>query len=213
MGNLQLLDTEDKGDWIKTILKVVDEERSSEGERREERDLLDIEAAVRALDGMNKASLEDQLWSIAAEDDILKSRSWRRSLVLLKSLYPEPGERTPSTATNLSKRLTSMRDNLDRVLSRNVEKLRELREGIPSNPQNHVNLYGHRVVAEESGDRKVEDEASMEEQLMREIQARMEEQSSIAEWSGAFPQKGQHKLRHQEKKRAGDDDSTVNSHS
>ena len=70
--------------------------------------------------------------------------------------------------------------SLFRVLSRNVEKLRELREGIPSNPQNHVNLYAHRVVAEESEERKVEDEASIEEQLMREIQVRMEVESSLS---------------------------------
>ena len=70
---------------------------------------------------------EEQLWTLAAEDDVLKSKSWRRSLILLKTMYPDPGTATvqKQTSTNLFNRLSSMRDNMEAVLHRNVEKLRE----------------------------------------------------------------------------------------
>ena len=63
---------------------------------------------------------------------------------------------------------------MESVINRNVEKLRELRQGIPSNPQNRVNLYAHRVVAEEATEEVDEKEPSIDEQMLKDLMARME---------------------------------------
>merc|ERR1711916_137995 len=158
---------------------------------------LDLTMAIQALENMNLAntSHEDELWALAAEDNVLKSRSWRRSLVLLKNMYPDPGSdsKEKQTSANMFHRLSEMRNNMEFVLNRNAEKLRELRQGILASAENRVNLYASQICAPdpEPPEASVDSLALLE---MRAEEQKLEEESTLIAWSGDFPQTGNMKL-------------------
>ena len=225
-GNLSLLDSEDRQDWIRTVVSIVDIENTDKKDKgtedgsvasvEEAEAKLDLAMAVQALENMSLANApnDEQLWALAAEDDVLKSKSWRRSLILLKTMYPDPGTGDDQRTTNLYNRLSAMRENMESVLNRNVEKLRELRQGILASAENRVNLYASQIIAPEREPSQASvDSLALLEKKTEEL--KLEEESTLLAWSGEFPQKGVMKLVDAEqeakmkKKFEADEDSTV----
>ena len=150
-GNLSLLDTSDRQDWIRAVVKMSD---SRPEMVREEG--FDILSAVNALENMNSEAYST---NDTAEDavDVLRSNSWRRSLVRLKTLYPDRKAVEEASTTRAKKvvsgkevsdmcsRLTSMRDNLELVLARNERRIKALREGSLVDANDQLNLYAAAV--------------------------------------------------------------------
>ena len=105
-----------------------------------------------------------------------------------------------------------MRDNMEAVLHRNVEKLRELRQGILASAENRVNLYASQICAPEPAppDESVDSLALLQ---AKKQDLQLEEESTLLAWSGEFPQKGVMKLIDEEeeakRKKKLEDDSTI----
>jgi hypothetical protein len=91
--------------------------------------------------------------NISSEEvvDILRSNSWRRSLVRLQTFYPDKkatvtdsiqraGEKE-TVSSGLFGRLSAMRDNLEAVLARNVRRIEALHNGTSLEAGDRVNLY------------------------------------------------------------------------
>ena len=132
---------------------------------------LDLSIAVKALEEMNTLSFEENynihtINSSAPEnkEDVLKLNTWRRSLLFLKTYYPEKkkpsaiisntmeaeNSTSSSSQRNMFTRLTEMRDNLEDVLKRNQDKLTQMKRGSYNLTKlERINLYAAQPISRE----------------------------------------------------------------